>query len=195
MNRIAPLDPVHTTGPAREIFDRVQSQLGTVPNLFRVLGNAPAALDGYFQFSGSLAQGTLNARIREQIALAVAEGNLCIYCLSAHAFLGAKAGLSEKDILDARRATAGSDKTDALLKLARTIVVQRGEISDDAIQRARSSGISDSEIIEVVANVALNIFTNYVNHVAQTAVDLPEVKPEALVDSTGTASSECACSH
>ncbi len=193
MNRIAPLDPVHTSGPAREIFDRVQSRLGAVPNLFRVLGNAPAALEGYVQFSGSLAKGTLNARVREQIALAVAEGNLCSYCLSAHSFLGAKAGLSDKDIADARRATAASDKTDALLKLARSIVVQRGEISDDAIQRARSSGISDSEIIEVVANVALNIFTNYINHVAQTAVDFPEVNAGVLVESVESTGTGCAC--
>ena len=69
-------------------------------------------------FSGALAGGTLNARVREQIALAVAEGNLCSYCLSAHTFIGGKTGLTEKDIADARQTNAASDKTDAILKLA-----------------------------------------------------------------------------
>jgi uncharacterized peroxidase-related enzyme len=177
MNRITQLDPAHATSKTKQLFDGVQSDLGIVPNLFRVLGTAPAALEGYLNFSGALAGGSLNAKVREQIALAVAEGNLCGYCLSAHAFIGGKVGLTEKDIADARHAYAAAGKTDAILKLARSIVVQRGEVSDTDLLRARAAGLTDSDVVETVANVALNIFTNYVNHVARTVVDFPEVKP------------------
>jgi uncharacterized peroxidase-related enzyme len=177
MNRITQLDPAHATSKTKQLFDGVQSDLGIVPNLFRVLGTAPAALEGYLNFSGALAGGSLNAKVREQIALAVAEGNLCGYCLSAHTFIGGKVGLTEKDIADARHAYAAAEKTDAILKLARSIVVQRGEVSDTDLLRARTAGLTDSDVVETVANVALNIFTNYVNHVARTVVDFPEVKP------------------
>jgi uncharacterized peroxidase-related enzyme len=177
MNRIAQLDPSQATGKTQQLFNGVQAKLGVVPNLFRVVGNSPAALEAYLGFSGALANGVLNARVREQIALAVAETNLCGYCLSAHAFIGGKVGLTDKDIADARRATAAGDKTDAILKLARNIVVQRGELADADLQSARQSGVNDTEIVEVVANVALNLFTNYVNHIARTVVDFPEVKP------------------
>jgi len=177
MNRIAQLDPSQATGKTQQLFNGVQAKLGVVPNLFRVVGNSPAALEAYLGFSGALANGVLNARVREQIALAVAETNLCGYCLSAHAFIGGKVGLTDKDIADARRATAAGDKTDAILKLARNIVVQRGELTDADFQSARQSGVNDTEIVEVVANVALNLFTNYVNHIARTVVDFPEVKP------------------
>lgn len=177
MNRIAQLDPAQVTGKTKQLFDGVQAKLGIVPNLFRVFGNSPAALEGYLNFSGALAGGVLSAQVREQIALAVAEINYCGYCLSAHTYIGGKVGLNEKEIADARHVTAASDKTDAILKLARSIIVQRGEVSDADFKAARAAGLGDAEIVETVANVSLNILTNYLNHVARTVVDFPEVKP------------------
>lgn len=179
MNRITQIDPSTATGKTKQLFEAVQQKLGVVPNLFRVLGNAPVALEGYLNFSAALSGGSLSAKVREQIALAVAEGNDCSYCLSAHSFIGNKAGLSEKEIVEARQAGAEKAKTDAILKLALSILVQKGEISDGAFKAARDAGLTDGEIVETVANVVVNIFTNYVNHVARTVVDFPEVKPLA----------------
>ena len=177
MNRIDQLDPAQATGKTKQLFDAVQSKMGLVPNLVRVLGAAPAALEGYLGLSGALAGGTLSAKLREQIALTVAETNLCGYCLSAHTFIGGKVGLTADDMANARRAESTASKADAILKLARNIVVQRGEVSDADFMKARDAGLTDGEIVETVANVAVNIFTNYVNHVARTVVDFPEVKP------------------
>jgi uncharacterized peroxidase-related enzyme len=176
MNRLIQLDPAQATVKGKQLFDEVQTQFGFVPNLFRVLGNAPAALEGYLNFSGALAGGGLDAKVREQISLTVAKSNLSSYCLSFHTFIGGKVGLTEKEITDAIRATADTCKIDAILKLARDIVVQRGEVSDADLERARASGLNDGEIVETIANVALNILANYVNHVACTLVDFPEVK-------------------
>ncbi len=177
MNRIAQIDPANATGKAKQLLDAVQTNFGIVPNLTRVLANAPAALEGYLGFSGALAHGTLGAKVREQIALAIAEGNNCGYCLSAHTFHGGKAGLSEAEIGAARHTESATAKTNAILKLALAILVQRGEISDGALRAARTAGLTDGEIVETTAHVALNIFTNYINHVARTVVDFPEVKP------------------
>jgi hypothetical protein len=60
---------------------------------------------------------------------------------------------------------------------ARAIAVQRGEVSDSDLKQARAAGLTDGDIVETIANVVLNIFTNYVNHVAGTVVDFPEVNP------------------
>ena len=187
MNRITQLDPTRATGKIKDLFDEVQTKLGAVPNVFRVLGNAPAALEGYLKFEGALAGGSFNGKIREQVALVVAESNLCGYCLSAHTFIGGRAGLTEEEIADAGRAVAATVKTEAILKLARDIVVQRGEVSDPDLEHARASGLTDSEIVETVANVALNILTNYVNHVARTVVDLADVKPGHSLSSSPAA--------
>jgi uncharacterized peroxidase-related enzyme len=172
-NRIQPVDPQHVTGKTRRLLGQVRAKLGLVPNLFRVLANAPVALEAYMNFSAAFAGGALDDKIREQIALAVAESNLCGYCLSAHSFLGQRAGLTSDEIANAIRANADDPQTNAILKLARAIVVQRGEISNSDLQRARAGGLSDGEIIETVANVALNIFMNYVSHVARVPIDFP----------------------
>jgi uncharacterized peroxidase-related enzyme len=188
MNRIAHLDPTTTTGAAKLLFDGVQAKLGAVPNLFRVLGNSPAALNGFLSLTGALAAGTFSAKLREQIALTVAETNQCAYCLGAHAFVGAKLGLSTQDIADARQAVATDKLTDAILKLAHSIVVQRGELGASGLDQARAAGLTDGEIVETVAHVALNIFSNYLNHIAGTVIDFLEVPL-----TQGHAASSCAC--
>ena len=189
MNRISQLDPQTTTGPAKTLFDGVQGKLGVVPNLIRVLGNAPAALKGYLNFSAALADGSLSPKVRELIALAVAETNQCAYCLSAHSFIGGKLGLTQQDLVDARQANAADPRTDAILKLAQSIVVQRGELGTTGLELARKAGLTDGEIVETVAHVALNIFSNYINHIAGTVIDFPEVTL-----TNGCAASSCACS-
>lgn len=185
MNRIEQLDPLSETGPVKPLFEAVNAKLGLVPNLFRVLGNSPAALNGYLKFSTALTDGAFDAKLREGIALAVAESNQCGYCLSAHTFIGGKVGLTDEEISDARNAKASNGQNAAILQLARTITVQRGELTDADVDQARSAGLTDSDIVETVANVALNIFTNYINHAARTTVDFPEVKPSSTpVDTT-----------
>lgn len=195
MNRITQLDPAQATGKTKQLFEGVQAKLGIVPNLYRVFGNSPAALEGYLNFSGALAGGVLNAKMREQIALAVAEINDCDYCRSAHTYIGGKVGLSEREIADARKVVATDERSAAILNLARSIVVQRGELSEAEFKAARSAGLTDAEIVETTANVALNILTNYVNHVAQTVVDFPEVKPGVGEATAEACATSCGCGH
>jgi uncharacterized peroxidase-related enzyme len=141
------------------------------------MANSPAVLEGYLNFNQALAGGALSAQVREQIALVVAEVNGCGYCLSAHTAIGRSVGLNEQSMACARRVVSSDSKTQAVLTLAQTITLERGEISDEAFRAAKQSGLSDGEVTEVVANVALNIFTNYFNLVGQTEIDFPEVRP------------------
>jgi uncharacterized peroxidase-related enzyme len=171
--RIQPVDPEHATGAIRRLFVEIGAKFALVPNLFRVLANAPAALEGLMGLSAALARGALDEKTREQLALAIAESNLCAYCLRGHTAMAAKIGLNQAEIDDAIRASAADPRTDAILKLARSIVVQRGELTDADLARARAVGLGDGEIVETVANVALNIFENYMSHVARVPIDFP----------------------
>ena len=181
-NRIQPVDPDHASGAIRRIFTEIRAKFALVPNLFRVLANAPAALEGFMGLGAALSRGALDEKTREQLALAIAESNLCAYCLSAHTAMAAKVGLSRIEIDDAIRASATDTRTDAILKLARSIVVQRGEISDADLSRARAGGLRDGEIVETVANVALNIFENYMSHIARVPIDFPRSRSGAMSD-------------
>lgn len=173
MPRIAPVDPERAEGKAKALLEAVKKQNGGVPNLLRALAAAPAALEAYLGFSSALARGSLRARTREAIALAVSEANRCEYCLAAHTALGKGAGLSEAEMAAARRGDLADAKERGAVALARRIVETEGWASDEDLAAARSAGLSEGEVAEVVANAALTIFTNYFNHVAGTELDFP----------------------
>jgi uncharacterized peroxidase-related enzyme len=176
MPRIKTIETAEAAPKAKSLLEGVQKKLGMTPNLMRTMANSPAVLEAYLGFSNSLGQSSLTPKQREQIALAVGEVNHCQYCLAAHSALGKMAGLGDEEIADSRRGASTDRKTEAILQFARKIVTERGWVSDDDVQTVRTAGVSDAEIAETVATVALNIFTNYFNHVAGTDVDFPEVE-------------------
>jgi uncharacterized peroxidase-related enzyme len=175
MQRITAINPAEATGKTKKLLDGVQAKLGMTPNLMKTLASAPAALEAYLNFGAALGTGALDAKFREQISIAVAQANSCEYCLSAHSTIGKMVGLTPEEIASSRESHAGDAKRNAGLQLAQAIVVQRGEVSDAALANARAAGYTDGEITEIVANVAVNIFTNYFNLVARTEVDFPRV--------------------
>jgi uncharacterized peroxidase-related enzyme len=161
---------------ARPLLNGVKAQLGSVPNLFRVLANSPAALGGYLGLNGALAKGALDARTRERIALAVAEVNGCGYCLAAHTFIGTNLAKLDAAEIAANRAGRSNDaKADAAVRFAVAVTEARGHVGDEALATVRAAGWSDAEILEITVHVALNTLTNYVNEVAGTEVDFPVV--------------------
>ena len=174
--RISAIDPKDANGKAKELLDAVKAKLGIVPNMMRTMAHSPAALAGYLQFSGVLATGVLDAPTREGIALAVGQANQCEYCVSAHTFIGSKSGVSDSEILQNRKALSASSKTEAILKFAVLVVKNRGAVNSDDLVALRNAGATEAEIAEVIANVALNIFTNYFNHIAQTEVDFTRIQ-------------------
>ena len=167
-------------GKAKDLLDAVQQKLGATPNIFTAFANAPAALEGYLNFNGALGSGKLTPQIREQIALTVAGLNGCDYCASAHTFLGDKAGVDNAE-LSANLAGESSDaKTQAALTFASQLVEKRGRVSETDVSAVRDAGYSDEEIVEILAHVALNIFTNYFNEAFKTDIDFPEVSTESI---------------
>lgn len=175
MPRIHPVSPDQTDAKTTATLKAVEAKLGMLPNLFTTLAQAPVALNGYLQLAEVLGKGRLSARQREMIAIAVAQENACAYCLSAHAAIGQGVGLSDDDIERARYGGAQDAKDDAVTELALRIVRSRGDVSDSALAAVRQAGLDDGLIIEIIAHVALNVLTNYVNRVAGTQVDFPVV--------------------
>lgn len=174
--RLTALDPAQAAGKAKELLDAVQASLGLTPNLTRTMAQSPAVLEGYLGLSGALGHGTLTAKVREQIALAVSETNHCQYCVSAHTAIGKMVGLNAEDILASRTAQSSDPKTTAALTFAHLLVEKRGEVTDAEVSAVRTAGYTEGEVAEIVANVALNVFTNYFNNVAGTEVDFPKVE-------------------
>jgi uncharacterized peroxidase-related enzyme len=181
MPRIQPINRSRADAKTSMILNAVENGMGMLPNMIATLANSLPVTQAYLSFSQILAGGSLPAGLREQIALTVGEANQCDYCVSAHSFLGSKEGLSDTELLDARHGTAEDEKTHAALSFARKVVQDRGHVSDEDVAEVRRAGYNDGEIAEIVANVALNVFTNYFNRVADTEIDFPAVQSLAMV--------------
>lgn len=175
MSRINPIDRNTTNEVVRRNFDAIEKQLDMVPNMMRTIAQSPEVLAGYLGLSGALGRGALPASLREQIALAVSEANACDYCLSAHSALGRGTGLSDDQIDASREARAADPKAGAALRFAAAVVERRGAIVDGDFALVRAAGFSDGEIVEIIAHVALTVFTNYFNRAAGTEIDFPRV--------------------
>ncbi len=160
---------------SRTTLAAIQKQLGVVPNLYRLMGNSPASLTGFTDFHSALS-GALDAKTRERIALAVAQINGCAYCLAAHTYLGLNlVKLSADEIALNRRGASADSKASAAVAFAAKVTQERGHVSDADLAAVRDAGFSDAQIVEIVALVAANSFTNFLNEVARTDVDFPEV--------------------
>ncbi len=161
---------------SQPFLDAVKNQLGTVPNLFRLIADSPAALEGYLALSGALSKGALPAPTRERIALAVAEINGCNYCLSAHTYLGKNiAKLDDAEITANRNGASNDPKADAAVRFAVKVVRERGHVGEADVNAVKSAGYDDAQVIEIVLHVALKTWTNYINEVAKTDIDFPIV--------------------
>lgn len=168
MTRITALTIDQAPTGSRAALEGVQKGYGFIPNAIRTLAHAPAALNGYLALTQALGKSSLSAAEREVAALATSEVNGCDYCIAAHSFLGEKAGLSANDIRDAR-----SGELSALAVLTRQITESRGHLTDAQIAAAHDAGLTDSKIVELVAQVTLLTLTNYLNNLAATEVDFP----------------------
>lgn len=176
MTRVPLIDRTATSPERKQLLDSIHGAFGATPNMFRAVANSPAALKSLWGSFGALGGGVLDARLGEQIAVAVADRNGCEYCLAAHTMLGKKAGATAEQMREAQNAESADPKTRAALQFAARIVDTRGRVSDADVKAVRDAGYGDEQIVEILAHVALNLFTNYVNNALAVEVDFPAAR-------------------
>lgn len=175
MARLKALEPDLASGKLKELFEAVNSKMGFVPNVMRTMGNSPTVLEGYLAFDQALSKSTIGNEFSELIALTVASINNCDYCNSAHTALADKLGTDIQSIELAREAVSVDSKISAGLKFVKEIVLLKGHVSTMAIEKVKMAGFDDTAIIEIIAAVAINVLTNYLNTIADTVLDFPKL--------------------
>lgn len=176
MSRIEMVNPQDTSGEKKDILSQIQKAFGVTPNMFKTIGNSTAALKMMWASFGALGAGKIGTKLGEQIAVAVANENRCEYCLAAHTALGKGAGLSAETMAQAQAGKSSDPKTQAALTFAVKLVKERAHISPVDVETLRKAGFTNDEIAEILAHVALNIFTNYTNVAFDVPVDFPKVQ-------------------
>lgn len=173
MSRLHAVNPKEATGRAKELIVMIEENLGMIPNLYRVLANAPGVLEAYMGMKTMLEDGALPRKLQEQIALTVSEVTGCTSCTASHTAIGRTVGLSEQEISDSRHGVSPDRRIEDVLQFARKVVLSQGRVSEEDIDILRERNFHDGEIVEVIAQVLVILFTNIFNNAAGTMADFP----------------------
>ena len=158
---------------AQGIFDNLQKQLGTVPNLYATIGYSSDALSNFLAFSSKAGSNSFTRKEKEAIDLAVSEVNGCTYCLAAHTALGKLAGFTEEETIQLRAGTIENPRLRAITQLAANIAQNRGKAEDTLVQAFFNQGFNEKALIDLLSAVAAITFTNYVHGTTKVQVDFP----------------------
>jgi uncharacterized peroxidase-related enzyme len=176
MNRINVVNQESANEEQSKLFAAIQSSLGIVPNFLKVFANSPAALRAFLGLHSIANEGSLDSKTRERIALALAERNSCQYCVSAHSAIGRKAGLDHSEI-QANRAGSSQDARAAVaVSFALALVEHKGEVTNAEILAVRNAGYNDSDIVEIITHVGMNLLTNIIGKASHVDIDFPKVE-------------------
>lgn len=174
-----PRVPVHTvdTAPdaAKENLQALTERVGKTLNIFGEMAHAPVVLDTYVQLEGRLAaESSLDQRTRAAMHLTVANVNECDYCQAAYTGQAKANGFSDDEAVAIRTGATDFDpKLEAAVAVAREIAANKGYVDDSTWAAAIDAGWTDSQLLEVFAEVVRTILTNYFNHFVGTELDLP----------------------
>ena len=179
MQRLNSINPELAEGRTKDLLDTVQQAFGTIPNTAKVMANSPAVLESFLSFATAMGRANIGEKLLYHVKLNTSETNSCDYCTSILCAVAPSAGLSADDILVGRTGNSEDQRTEAALKFAEAVLERRGKVSDDQLADVRKAGVVDSEIVEIVASVVLGCFTNFLNNVADTELDVPQAEPVA----------------
>lgn len=186
MQRLNSVNPETAEGRQKELLDTVETAFGMVPNTTRVMANSPAVLESFLGFSQAMGSAAIGEKLHNQLKLSTSETNSCDYCTSILSAVAPSAGLSADEILAGRTGNSEDRRAKAALSFANDVLESRGKVSDQQLTDVRDAGFDDAEIVEIVASVVLGCFTNFLNNVADTELDIPKAEPiEAEACSAG----------
>lgn len=192
MQRLTSVNPKTATGRTKELLETVQQAFGTVPNTVSVIANSPAVLESFLAFSTAMGESQIGSKLHNQIKLNTSENNECEYCTSILSAIAPSAGLSAADIVAGRSGQSEDTRIKSALTFANDVLETRGRVSNSQLASIRAAGFNDAEIVEVVASVVLGCFTNFLNNVADTELDVPAAEP---IDSSSACIGATCSSH
>lgn len=170
---ISPIAPESANSEQKKILEGIRAKLGRIPNIYSTMAHSPSTLESMLSYNAGLKKGILSPKEIEAIALAVGQVNDCDYCVAAHTVIGKMSGLTLEETIESRQGKSHDAKLEALVKLAVEIVKTKGRPATGSIQTFRKAGYGDAALVELIAWVTYNIFTNYFNHIAETVSDFP----------------------
>ncbi|GAC31003.1 carboxymuconolactone decarboxylase family protein [Paraglaciecola polaris] len=167
---------IHTleSAPAesKAILEGAKKQMGVVPGLYGVLAESPSTLKAYMQLHELFTNTSFNAEELTVVWQTINVEHECHYCVPAHTGIAHSMKVDPALTEALRNGEAmPTDKLQALQDFTLSVVRNRGNVSEDALQAFFAAGYAQQQVLEVILGLSQKVISNYVNHIAETPVD------------------------
>lgn len=169
MSRLALRTIENAPEAAQEALTKAEANNGFLPNLLRILANAPVALETYLTVGGINARASLSLAEREVVQITAAAIHGCGFCVAGHTAIAyKKAGLTEPTVEALRGLAVVPDaRLNAVAEFTKAVIATRGRVEDAALQAFRDAGFDDGAALEVVLGVSLATLCNFANNLGE----------------------------
>ncbi|MBL4677327.1 MAG: carboxymuconolactone decarboxylase family protein [Mucilaginibacter sp.] len=137
------------------------------------MARSQAVLVAYLRFSAGLYHASIGMVMGELLALAVSDANGSRYCDAVHTYTSKGLAIAPEIIQQARLGRSPVERVSEVLAFAKSVIASRGADLPPAVHSLKMSNYSEQEIVEIIAQIALSTFSNYINLVASTENDYP----------------------
>ena len=147
---------------SQALLDNSINAFGMVPNLHAVMAEAPGLLEGYQQLHQLFLDSSFDDEETTVVWQTINVEHECHYCVPAHTGI-AKSMKVDDAITDALRneTPLPTAKLEALRDFTLSVVRDRGNVNDDAVQAFLDAGFTKRQILEVVLAAAQKVMSNY----------------------------------
>ena len=159
---------------SKPLLEKSIKGFGMVPNLHGVMASSPALLDAYQVVHGLFMNTSFDEEELTVVWQTINVEHECHYCVPAHTAI-AHSMKVDAAITDALRnqTPMPTDKLQALHEMTLKVVRNRGVLADDDVSAFYAAGYAEQQLLEIILGVSQKVMSNYVNHVAKTAIDEP----------------------
>jgi uncharacterized peroxidase-related enzyme len=167
----------------KETFDDIQRtlELPFVPNIWKTLASSDVALTGTWNVLRNIfLQTNLPMSLASMILFSIAAAKKCQYCSAVHQVTCKTLGVEEDTLaaLDGDLEGLTPRRVQAIVRFAQRAALDPQGLGESDYQEVREQGVSDGEILEIIALAALG---NYLDTVADAMkIDVDSVIAEAL---------------
>lgn len=158
---------------SKTLIEQSKKNMGMLPNLHKVLAEAPATYETYNTAFSLFMKNTTFSPLEQQVVFMTANfENNCHYCVPGHTWMMHAAKMPAEVIEALREGTPIPDpKLQALHDFAKGLLDNRGHIGDEKLQEFLDAGFTKRQALEVLTGLASKLISNFTNALAHTEPD------------------------
>ncbi len=148
------------TGAVADLYRDDEQRFGYLPNFTKAFSSRPEAYEAWRQLNRTI-KGGMDLRRYELATLAAAAQLHSSYCALAHGsvLLNEFMDADSLQAVVSDHRTAGLDEADvAVMDLAERVAADATSVTQEDIDRLRSLGLSDADVVDVVLAAAARCF-------------------------------------